>query len=407
MDIFVFNWFYPPVIGGTEIRSQFLADGLAARGHRVTVLTSAPLGGRRSVDVGGKGAPTVVRAPSLHPALDDAVSASEARREVETLLDGASFDVVNSTLLCYPMAPCRSRAVLGAFERASVPVVDHATNGNFGRDPEASSSLLKRAAHVVANSQFVAEHVRKYLGREGDRMASKRLTVEYPSIISAETFRPDPITRETVRHRLGLHEDDVLVFFPSRFYDIDGSLSEAKQPLLALRAFAFAAHRSSAPMRFLAIRPPGFSGREAEESSRAHIRRLTEEENIDSKVIFLDESVGRSSMPQYYAAADVTLVPSVEGFGFVTLESLLCGVPVVGVAAGASPELVGQEGGTLVDQILPLHETIGDALLGLASETSIRVQMGSLGRQRAIRHFGSLDYVEAVQAVLSRTAARS
>jgi glycosyltransferase involved in cell wall biosynthesis len=52
--------------------------------------------------------------------------------------------------------------------------------------------------------------------------------------------------------------------------------------------------------------------------------------------------VPEADLPGLYAAADCTLMPSLdlEGFGLATVESLACGTPVLASAAGANPELV-------------------------------------------------------------------
>jgi glycosyltransferase involved in cell wall biosynthesis len=52
--------------------------------------------------------------------------------------------------------------------------------------------------------------------------------------------------------------------------------------------------------------------------------------------------VAESSLPLYYRAADVSVVPSaeLEGFGLVVLESLASGTPVVVTAVGGLPETV-------------------------------------------------------------------
>lgn len=53
--------------------------------------------------------------------------------------------------------------------------------------------------------------------------------------------------------------------------------------------------------------------------------------------------VSESELPLRYAAADCTVMPSLdlEGFGLSTVESLACGTPVIGSRAGATPEILG------------------------------------------------------------------
>ena len=52
--------------------------------------------------------------------------------------------------------------------------------------------------------------------------------------------------------------------------------------------------------------------------------------------------VPEEALPDYYGAADCTVMPSLdlEGFGLATAESLACGTPVIGSTAGATPELI-------------------------------------------------------------------
>jgi glycosyltransferase involved in cell wall biosynthesis len=48
-------------------------------------------------------------------------------------------------------------------------------------------------------------------------------------------------------------------------------------------------------------------------------------------------------LPQYYCMADLFVLPTqeLEGFGLVTVESLACGVPVVGTPIGGTKEILG------------------------------------------------------------------
>lgn len=61
--------------------------------------------------------------------------------------------------------------------------------------------------------------------------------------------------------------------------------------------------------------------------------------------------VENEKLPQFYNAADVTIVPSIheEGFGRVILESLACGTPVIGSNRGAIPEAMDESVGALLN----------------------------------------------------------
>ncbi|MBI3103865.1 glycosyltransferase family 4 protein [Candidatus Daviesbacteria bacterium] len=61
--------------------------------------------------------------------------------------------------------------------------------------------------------------------------------------------------------------------------------------------------------------------------------------------------IEQDKLPDFYNAADLLVVPSIheEGFGRVILESLSCGLPVVGANRGAIPEAMDETVGKLID----------------------------------------------------------
>jgi glycosyltransferase involved in cell wall biosynthesis len=81
------------------------------------------------------------------------------------------------------------------------------------------------------------------------------------------------------------------------------------------------------------------------------------------------------------AGACVLAYPSVyEGFGFVPLEAMVAGVPVVATAVGAIPEVVG-DGALLV----PSGDVaaLAGALAGLLADPDAREGLITRGRERA------------------------
>jgi len=90
-------------------------------------------------------------------------------------------------------------------------------------------------------------------------------------------------------------------------------------------------------------------------------------------------------MPQLFAAADLTLVPSTcaESFSLVTLESLRAGTPVVGSAFGAIPELVRHRD---TGYLFPVGDPVALAeqvILHFARPVSVRRRMSQRCLQEA------------------------
>jgi glycosyltransferase involved in cell wall biosynthesis len=74
-----------------------------------------------------------------------------------------------------------------------------------------------------------------------------------------------------------------------------------------------------------------------------------------------------------YAACDAWLFGTrIEGFGLPILEAMACRTPVIGTAAGAAPDLIGQGGGILVgvDDV----GAMSDAIIRIARTTDAEWQ---------------------------------
>ncbi len=100
---------------------------------------------------------------------------------------------------------------------------------------------------------------------------------------------------------------------------------------------------------------------------------------------FLPGIVSPATMPSYYAAADVFVLPSIcqEAFGLVVLEAFAAGIPVIGARSGGVPELV-EDGrtGLLVDQgdVDGLYR----AMSRLLFDDELRGRLGTAARQMAL-----------------------
>jgi glycosyltransferase involved in cell wall biosynthesis len=120
--------------------------------------------------------------------------------------------------------------------------------------------------------------------------------------------------------------------------------------------------------------------------------RAVEESPARSRIDLLGY-VSSAELDSLYSRASVFIFPSLdEGFGMPILEAMAHGVPVITSNCSAMPEVSG-DAALLVD---PLN--IGDALLRLANDESLREALISRGLER-IKQFAWASAVEETWAV--------
>jgi len=95
-----------------------------------------------------------------------------------------------------------------------------------------------------------------------------------------------------------------------------------------------------------------------------------------------------TDMPKFWATCDIAVVASsrwLESFSMAAVEAMACGLPVIASAAGALPEICGDQCGTLV----PAGDVaaLTTALTSYIADPARRLVDGVAGRARAERHF--------------------
>lgn len=92
-------------------------------------------------------------------------------------------------------------------------------------------------------------------------------------------------------------------------------------------------------------------------------------------------------LARWYRAADLLLMTSrFEGVPYVIYEALAMGLPVVAPALPGNVELLGEGGGTLIEQ-RELPSAYADALEALIVGRELRERTGALGRERMLAGF--------------------
>jgi glycosyltransferase involved in cell wall biosynthesis len=141
---------------------------------------------------------------------------------------------------------------------------------------------------------------------------------------------------------------------------------------------------------------------------RPDLIALAERLGIARDVTFLGW-VANSELPQYYRAAALSVIPSLEeGFGIPAAEAMGCETAVVASDAGGLPEVV-EHGVTGL--IVPRGDAsaLAGAIGELLADPARRQRMGQAGRERALRLFDwdrSAEQFEQIYAGIGAGARR-
>ena len=138
---------------------------------------------------------------------------------------------------------------------------------------------------------------------------------------------------------------------------------------------------------------------------RPELVALAERLGIAGDVTFLGW-VPNTDLPQYYRAAAISVIPSLEeGFGIPAAEAMGCEIPVVASDAGGLPEVV--ENG-VTGLVVPRGDSsaLAAAMSSLLDDPIRRHRMGLAGRERALRLFDWDRTAEHFEQIYQETAAR-
>jgi glycosyltransferase involved in cell wall biosynthesis len=183
-----------------------------------------------------------------------------------------------------------------------------------------------------------------------------------PTGIDFKTFSPGDC--QAARSACGLAADGQVLLYVGR-------LSAEKGLEYLIKAFALVFKRLDPAPRLVIIG----SG-----PLRDALQIQAQELGVAQFVVFTG-NLPSHYLPQWYRAADLTVVPSLlEWFGAVAVESLACGTPIVGTDAGGLVDIVAEfECGLLV----PPHdsEALAEAIIGALTNASLPQPNIARGRE--------------------------
>ncbi|WP_111493578.1 glycosyltransferase family 4 protein [Marinobacter bohaiensis] len=359
MKILIVNTFYTPIqVGGAELSVQQLAEGFAARGHTVGVLTLSRDGVGDREEINGV---TVIRVPSYnhHIPLISQGSLTERTRwhlidvfqggDADKYVDLSEFDVIHTNnLLGFSTQFWKTIRQ----QKRDDAVMVHNIRDFYLRCQRSNRYRNGTTCQKTCTGCLPAEVTRR---RHSECVDAAVGVSDYMLQHHLEAgFFPNARRTAAIHNRPGdhlqfpraerQHGDPIRVGFIGR-------VAENKGTFILAEAFRKLARRDMT----LDIAGTG---------SDADVARLQDIIAGDERITYL----GKTQPADFYPRMDVMVMPSTweEPLSRVVSESLLNGIPVLACNLGGQPEMVRHEQDGLV--FTPTVANIHDALAGLTRE---------------------------------------
>lgn len=398
---------YHPVIGGAELMMKHISEGLAKRGHRVTVLTSNAPSAEAYVNS---------RIETL-PSVDEIINGVVVKRlpilqlpyPIQTLLTGIMIafwrgnlpfnDLVRilwngpymrglhreiieaeaDLVVAIPFPFLHVYRASSAARKKNIPLViipcSHPLDAFAFENPR-HYRLLRSSQAVIANTGYEREYLIS-MGVPGEKIH-----------VVGEGVNPgdfDGIAQGDFRCKYGIDDHEEVILFVGR--------KTAGKGLKALLSAIQSVWQSDPGVKLV------IAG-----SSTEFFRRV-----IEPRIAQLPEELGRnviniddfkeSDKPSFYRDCDIFVLPSkIESFGIVFLEAWMCGKPVIGCRTGPVASVVseGQDG-----LLVPYGdaEALSKAIVCLLADESLRRKLGRNGKEKVLRQYTWDRIVSKVESI--------
>lgn len=161
----------------------------------------------------------------------------------------------------------------------------------------------------------------------------RKVTIIPPGVDTSHFY---PIPKDEAKAAIGLPPEDRILLFVGRIEPLKG-IETLIRALNHLRQIGLL---ENFPHDLVIIGGDPNASPEEMNSEMARLKLLCNELGLNDVVLFLGKR-GQDSLPYYYSAAEVVIMPShYESFGMVALEAMACGTPVVASQVGGLGFLV-------------------------------------------------------------------
>ena len=382
-------------IGGAERLVVDAAMHLRAAGHRVTVFTAhhdrtrcfeETKDGSLEVRVYGKFIPQQVRQRLRAPC----AIARMGYLAVRLAAGKDRFDIVFCDLVSHAIGALRlltgSKIVFYCHFPDRLVAPQRRGWYRWYRAPierleEVTTGMADR---ILVNSEYTAGAFR----RAFPRLRTTAVEVLYPGVdIDSDSRVADPT-------EAGADKITILSF---------GRYERSKNAQLAIEAIAaMRAHVSPLDFdRLQLVIAGGFDERLAEcRETLADLQALARERNLEHQVMFLKSVPERERLALMSSCLCVVHTATQEHFGYVPLEAMAAGRPVVVVNSGGPAE-------TVIDGVTgfvcpPTAEAFADALARLIADPAAAQRMGRAGREHVRARFSRHAFGTRLEQILEQ-----
>lgn len=240
---------------------------------------------------------------------------------------------------------------------------------NIPEEKNISTSINKCTDYYFCISKFIKQ---KVMGIFNTNDAKAKLF--YNCIDVGKFYQAIGDEREKIREKIGLKREDFVVIYTGRLQPYKG----IKELLIGI------SHIQNSRIKLLVVGGSFYSG--AKKSS--FIKELEDiAQQLDDRVLFTG-FVPYETIPDYYAIADIAVVPSLweEPFALTALEAMAAGLPVIATKTGGLPEVVNEHCAILLNADKTLSDKISEAVSFMFSDIKCRKRMSTEARKRA-SHF--------------------
>lgn len=241
-----------------------------------------------------------------------------------------------------------------------------------------TQTLLSRSNSVIAINRKASQIIRFCHFISGKKIHIVRLGVD------SSRFKPK-INTTGLKFKLGIDEESKVIFSAGRF-----SAGKGFQYLL----YAFKRLRKAGNDAYLVIAGDG--------PYRSYLENLSRRLRLENRTIFVGAI--HDKLPEYYNLCDLFVCPTVmfEGSPYVVLEAMSCGKPVIASRIGGICEQIND----MVDGILIPP---GDAFsifknihLILEDQPDLALEIGARAREKVLNEFNLQDRVRDVEEIFER-----